>query len=770
MTEIDSVQQKVKGYFSARSGRGYVRLMDTPRVWGQPFGPGIMEQSWARQADFERALEECVQKSFYRCDISSLNCPDPDWAGVIIGAMDTALSARSGRTAPTQFRFMFGQTPMVPVGEPTNYTLFKQALIRLVRDRSQAWEKPPDIWLGRFYRLREGFLDALQLKVFGNDSMFSSDDTKMTWNHSKIVVVDGTTALAGGHNLNMDLFRSYPPVHDASVVVHGPGAAGAQSYLDQLWAVGNDLLSSEQLDPAKLTWQNRDPATSRPSNPLTTPAAVKYISDQQAAIVKLHDEDPKPAQTVIVPPTGPAPGDIRGQDLQTLPGLTADVFPIRVMYTEYDALNEYKPATGMLAVGKYWRDGTDFQNGSELMKQQLILGAKRTIKMSQMDLISAWKKNWSDHVVCQWLIQALLATKELTVQVVVSPLDAGAGAEGDQYSFGSGAVRTFDLMRYYMTHDVQTDAVLPDPGGARAEALSRLAVAPFYYTDAVPPANNVEGDTYKWPGLSKDGYTATLKQPPLSEQPPNKGVIGSAATSVLNASGYVYDKVPSAPGNHSKLMIIDDEAYVVGSDNLYPGSLSEFNYLIEGPEAVGELLKAYWEPLWRYAGPHARTSENDPAAPAVRLGPAGAPGSPFDDTSSTQRIGGIDVYHGEIIDGIHATHGDGTADPLRGGNGVPVGSAPKTTLTFSEEDPLVGISGEWGTWYGGRYITKIQFHQRSGAVSEVFGSGASTSNVQTFNLRAASPQSQEVTGFFGSATGANNNTSTCLGSIGIVVR
>jgi phosphatidylserine/phosphatidylglycerophosphate/cardiolipin synthase-like enzyme len=51
-----------------------------------------------------------------------------------------------------------------------------------------------------------------------------------------------------------------------------------------------------------------------------------------------------------------------------------------------------------------------------------------------------------------------------------------------------------------------------------------------------------------------------------------KGVIGSAAWAVINASGYIYSKVPSAPGNHAKIMIIDDEVYVVGSDNLYQAS------------------------------------------------------------------------------------------------------------------------------------------------------------------------------------------------------
>jgi murine toxin len=54
-------------------------------------------------------------------------------------------------------------------------------------------------------------------------------------------------------------------------------------------------------------------------------------------------------------------------------------------------------------------------------------------------------------------------------------------------------------------------------------------------------------------------------------------------------------------------MIVDDEVYVVGSDNLYPGFLSEFNYLVEGTAAVRELIASYWTPLWEYSGPHCVT-------------------------------------------------------------------------------------------------------------------------------------------------------------------
>lgn len=607
MTLIDVVQRKVQGYFSHLAGPSYVRVLDTPHVWGQTFDDQIMPQSLKRQAEFRRAIEEIIQKSHYRCDLSSLNSPDPDWGKVVLGAMDTALTRRMGRTAPTQFRFLFGQTPLYILSDPPNYIDFKAALVRLLRARASAWEVQPDIWIGRFYRLVPGIISAVQAKVFGSEAL-DSDDTKMTWNHSKIIAVDGTEALVGGHNLNMDLFRSYPPVHDLSVVVHGEAAYGAQRFLDQMWACGPSLLVKERLDATTMAWSTQTDLT-RPADPLAGDAARAYMAAQQQAIVQLHQSGTQSGtDDPPLPQPPPTPAGLREQDLQTFADLQLQVLPERINYGTYDRFADYKRATRMLSVGKYWvgpNRATDYERASEIMKQEVIKGAQRTIRMSQMDLISAWKKNWSDHVVCQWLMDALRTNPQLVVQVVVSALDAGAGAEGDQYSFGSGAVRTFDLIKYYMTHDVATDALLDDDDGSRADALSRIQIAPLYYTDLVPAAQTGEGTTYKWPGLTPEGYTKSLQQPSLAVSPPRAGVIGSAAWSVLNAGGFTRAPVPSAPGNHAKLTIIDDELYVVGSDNLYPGTLSEFNYLIEGADAVNDLLAGYWQPLWHYSSPHA---------------------------------------------------------------------------------------------------------------------------------------------------------------------
>ncbi|MFP2894953.1 hypothetical protein [Corallococcus sp. 4LFB] len=624
MSFIELVRGKVHPrYFSHLAEDCHVRVLDTPHIWGKPFNKeGIMPGARARTKDFETALIEIIQKSRHRCDLASLNSPDPAWAKVVLKAMDKALSEQEDGTPPVQFRFLFGQTPMIIVNGGMSPPLvdFQGALIRMARERtrSRQWKVMPELWMAKFYRIREGLVSGVLAYLSSTLARWfaaEGDDasTKMTWNHSKIVAVDGAEALVGGHNLNMDLFTSYPPVHDVSVVMHGPAAHGAQLYLNKMWECGNDLVKREYLDPKLFQWKDGN-ASGAPKlvDPLGGEAAGDYMAGCHDRLVRLHGEDlpvldpvkrarKKAAQSLMAEASIE---EIRREDLQTLKDLEEPVFRERKV-AAYSQLGEYRKATRVLSVGKYWSGSSmdsDYEKASEVMKEALIKGAKRTLYLSQMDLVSAWKKNWSSHVVCHWIMEALLTNKNLVVKAVVSPLDAGAGAEGDQYSFGSGACRTFDLFRYYMTHDMKTDAKLDD-ADVREAALDRLHLAPLYFTD-VPERMTVEGETYKWPDLTPEGYTATLKQPPLQVRPPAGGVIGDAVKAVKMASATGKDKVKSAPGNHAKIMVVDEQAYVVGSDNLYPGFLSEFNYLVEGEAAVRELLDSYWAPLWMYSSKH----------------------------------------------------------------------------------------------------------------------------------------------------------------------
>ena len=53
--------------------------------------------------------------------------------------------------------------------------------------------------------------------------------------------------------------------------------------------------------------------------------------------------------------------------------------------------------------------------------------------------------------------------------------------------------------------------------------------------------------------------------------------------------------------NHAKLWMVDDRAFHIGSDNLYPHNLQEFGVVVESEPLAREVLAAYWEPLWSFS-------------------------------------------------------------------------------------------------------------------------------------------------------------------------
>ncbi len=57
-----------------------------------------------------------------------------------------------------------------------------------------------------------------------------------SWNHAKIIAVDGKTAIVGGHNLWEGAYGNVPnPVSDVSMRLMGPAAESAHKFADELW-------------------------------------------------------------------------------------------------------------------------------------------------------------------------------------------------------------------------------------------------------------------------------------------------------------------------------------------------------------------------------------------------------------------------------------------------------------------------------------------------------------------------------------------------------
>jgi phosphatidylserine/phosphatidylglycerophosphate/cardiolipin synthase-like enzyme len=76
----------------------------------------------------------------------------------------------------------------------------------------------------------------IDLSVAAFRSCVATEDCdSYSWNHAKIIAVDGRDALIGGHNLWAEDYLQQAPVSDLSMRVQGPAAASAVRYIDRLW-------------------------------------------------------------------------------------------------------------------------------------------------------------------------------------------------------------------------------------------------------------------------------------------------------------------------------------------------------------------------------------------------------------------------------------------------------------------------------------------------------------------------------------------------------
>jgi phosphatidylserine/phosphatidylglycerophosphate/cardiolipin synthase-like enzyme len=331
----------------------------------------------------------------------------------------------------------------------------------------------------------------LQISVAAVRSCTSFDDCdSFSWNHSKIISVDGWEALVGGHNMWTKDYLLDDPVHDLSMRVSGPAAASASAYVDTLWQyVCSNLNQDKAISLSSF-------ATDRSLVPGSCPPP--FVKSAAAA---------------------PAKGGV----------------PIM--------------AVGRLAAGIT----TDFANQSDLARDLMLGAARHTIRIAQQDLGFTFGR--ADRLFPESNLEQIvgfLMRGEGDVYIVLSN-EESVGGSGFPYW---NDVSLKDLARH-LREMVQGRLEARDPkvryeirkGPDPANALlcEHVHLAPFRF-----------GPDQKW----ADGKTFAT---------------------------------------HMKLWMIDDRAFYIGSDNMYPVNLQEYGYIVDDKKAAGELLDAYWNPLWQWS-------------------------------------------------------------------------------------------------------------------------------------------------------------------------
>ena len=179
-------------------------IVQSPGIWGRRASglpPG--------HSDFlVQVIGDLVAGAQRRVDITLL-APPPDKR--FLDGLREALMTLAARGRPITVRILIGYYPTAEVDTGA----FLKALTSGLEAQPKA-------------RLTISVAAMRSCVVFEDCDSYS-------WNHAKIVTVDGVDALVGGHNMWTLDYLLDDPVHDLSMRVHGPAAASAARYADRLW-------------------------------------------------------------------------------------------------------------------------------------------------------------------------------------------------------------------------------------------------------------------------------------------------------------------------------------------------------------------------------------------------------------------------------------------------------------------------------------------------------------------------------------------------------
>jgi phosphatidylserine/phosphatidylglycerophosphate/cardiolipin synthase-like enzyme len=345
---------------------------------------------------------------------------------------------------------------------------------------------------GAFARalLRDAAVPSSRLDVYVGATRSCSGQppcSALSWNHAKIVAVDGRRAIVGGHNMWSADYLGAAPVQDVSMEVHGPAATDAHRFLDELWAF--------------VCAQPRD-------DKLNERHSARLGSAELGS--------------------------------ECLPQVTLPASPTR----------------GKIAVLSVARLGTgitkDFADQSLVARDLMLGAATKTVRMLLQDVpfaVAGVDLSWPERALDA--LARLLAADGDVYMILSNPGAAGPiGTYSMLVPLETVATKMRDKLREHASLD---DAALTD------RLCRRFHLAPLRL-----------GPDAAWPGGE-----------PI--------------------------------GTHAKFWMIDERAFHIGAENLYPTELQEFGYIVEDKPAAARALRELWEPAWKWSRAAAISGADAPA-------------------------------------------------------------------------------------------------------------------------------------------------------------
>jgi len=467
----DVLQKKYGKYWhtlwNVTTGKVVGEVHQTPQhamSWPTNADPPAEHDNW-----FPQNMGKLMSRTQKWCDITSLGPPDGQFLEAFKeGLQNIAKTASDGRDTIV-VRMMFGNI----VGMPVNCDAVIQSLTEDLPEDANI-----NVWVGAW---RKG----------------------VSWNHSKIIAVDGYYLHNGGHNLWDPHYLQFDPVHDLSMEAVGRVAHDGHQYANSQW----EFLKAEH------------------SGVIGT--IVSKLPDNMPMILPVR-------VTVSEWPDG------------------IDEFP--PMYDKHEMDKHPKPEghVPMISMGRY---GQMLANAcpSDEAFVAMFDSAKTVIHMALQDL------------------------GPITLPGVPGPVAVPGCVWPKEYMSAFG--------RAIWDRDVDIEIALSNP----TSIPGGLSITEACY-----------GNGWTCAQVASELITTIQEQYlDVDEKDLRKAVNDNLRVCYIKQGQGNKWSDEGTMGMHAKHFIIDDQAYYIGSQNLYIADLAEWGILIDDKEQTKKCMQEYWNPLWK---------------------------------------------------------------------------------------------------------------------------------------------------------------------------
>jgi len=176
---------------------GQVQQSPPPQFWGAPDIQPVEQHS----DFFPSLMYDLIVKAEKWVDITSLSPPDGKFMTKFRDAMTVLAKKADQKGEPIVVRMLFGNI----IGMPVDCTAVIEDLTENISTNTNL-----ELWVGAW---RKG----------------------ISWNHSKIIAVDGKYLFNGGHNLWDGHYLQKNPVHDVSMQAEGDVAHDGHVFANKMW-------------------------------------------------------------------------------------------------------------------------------------------------------------------------------------------------------------------------------------------------------------------------------------------------------------------------------------------------------------------------------------------------------------------------------------------------------------------------------------------------------------------------------------------------------